>query len=141
MRQRTDGAEHGSLRLSGVAPQLKREPLGGIHSSDVRTTAILLHGYHSAPADPLAGTIGVLGGAWAGTIGLRFLLAPDSPRPVMSQPLLFLTSLGALAGTVWFWTFTDAPDFRLKLTLEFGGAGILGLVLWWSRRKGRSQLR
>jgi len=100
----------------------------------------LVHGSHAAPADPLACTIGVLGGAWAGTIGLRFLIAPDTARPVLSQPLLFLASLGALAGTAWFWTFTDAPDFRLKLTLEFGGAGILGLVLWWSRRKGRSRL-
>jgi len=36
VRQRTDGAEHGSLRLSGVAPQLKRGPLGGSGISHMR---------------------------------------------------------------------------------------------------------
>jgi hypothetical protein len=98
-------------------------------------------GSRAAPADPIACTIGIVGGGWALWIGLRLCTGRAVGRPLLSPPLLLITSVGCLAAAVWWWhLFGQTSEPLLRRVEAFGapaGIGILGLVLLWRRVRAR----
>jgi hypothetical protein len=107
----------------------------------VRGLIAFQNGSRAAPADPVACTIGIVGGGWALWIGLRLCKGSAVHRPLLSQSLLLVTSLGCLVAAVWWWWLFGQTHESLLQRLEgFGvpaGIGILELVLLWRRVRGR----
>jgi len=108
----------------------------------IRGFIAFYNGSHEAPADPVACTIGLVGGAWLVWIGIRLCAGSAAQHHLISQPLLLLLSIGCLGGAVWMWRLfgqtNEALPERLKVVVIFGGAGILGLILLWRRAGSRS---
>jgi hypothetical protein len=93
-------------------------------------------GVREAPADPLAGSIGLLGGVWMLLMAARLLRRRDRRESLFGQTELFWASL--LAIILGVSAMIDG-DIGMHREFLFPVPGLGGLVLWWIRR-GRSRL-
>jgi hypothetical protein len=94
-------------------------------------------GVRAAWTEPWVCLLGLVGGGWMLLMTVRLLRGSgDHRRSLLSQPELLVLSLGALAGSVW--TFTFAP----QQAIAFVSISLAGLGRWWMlHRAGRSTFR
>jgi len=94
-------------------------------------------GVRAAWTEPWVCLLGLVGGGWMLLMTVRLLRGSgDHRRSLLSQPELLVLSLGALAGSVW--TFTFAP----QQAIAFVAISLAGLGRWWMlHRAGRSTFR
>ena len=106
----------------------------------VRGALLYLGGSRSAPADPVAWSIGI--GAALGLIylALRLLLRWRGDGPLLPDGLLLVCGLAALAGAAWFagmeHDLTGSYFHDTRTTFFCAGGGVGALVLWWRRVRG-----
>ena len=105
----------------------------------IRGAILYLGGSRSAPADPVAWSIGI--GAALGLVylALRLLLRWHGDGPLLPDSVLLVCGLAALAGAVWLASLEHeltGSYFRdTRATFACAGGGVGALILWWRRIK------
>ncbi len=88
-------------------------------------------GVRAAWTEPWVCLLGLVGGVWMLLMTVRILRGSgDHRRSLLSRPELLVLSLGALAGSVW--TFT----FARQQAIAFVAISLSGLGRWWMRHRG-----
>jgi len=94
-------------------------------------------GVRAAWTEPWVCLLGLVGGGWMLLMTVRVLRGSgDHRRSLLSQPELLVLSLGALAGSVWTFTFAS------RQAVAFVAISLAGLGRWWMlHRASRSTIR
>jgi hypothetical protein len=110
----------------------------------VRGTWLFFHGDRTAPADPLAASIGIVTCLWAGYVAVRLLLRFHPDRPLLPNVILVPASVGAFGMAAWMLANADSTQsyaVLVQTVVALAAVGAAGLALWWRRIRLRQRAK
>jgi hypothetical protein len=111
----------------------------------VRGAWLFFHGARTAPADPLAASIGIATCLWSAYVGARLLGRFHASKPLLPHFVLLLASAGAFGMAAWLIANGSDSDqsagILIQTVVAFSAVGIGGLVLGWRRLRSNHRAK